>query len=142
MIDEYVNDPNLMKRLDAISRKRTGDPDAAQELTQETLCAMLETNYKHIGQFLHEFRRISLNVWKREKCRQAKTVDIEIDNITAEAEVDVDQVIDRLPQPEQKIARLSYRGYTRKEITKTCHISERDLSVYRNQIRVSVEAML
>jgi len=142
MIDQFVNDPNIMKHLDAISRRRTGDPDAAEELTQETLLEMIEENYKHIGQFLHEFRRISLNVWKREKRRQDKIANVDIETLTYNTPVDVDQVIDRLPPTQREIARLSYSGYTRREIAHSLHISQRDLGTVRNQIKVNVEAML
>lgn len=140
MIEEYMT-PEILDQLDRISRWKTDNPDTAQELTQETLANMLETNYQHIGQFLHNYRKINARLWKAEQRRRARLVDLETE-ATAETPSDVDSAIKQLSPGVRHIARLSYAGYTRIEITKRKHISERDLSRKRNQIKAELEALI
>lgn len=139
MIDDYMT-PEILKHLDAISRRKTNDPDAVQELTQECLSQMLEVNYKHIGHFLHEFRRISKNIAQNEARRQ-KNLNMEMETET-EPPADVDGVIKQLSRPVRKIARLSYRGYNQREIAQALHISSKTLIKQRSQIKTEIEALI
>ena len=137
MINDYIT-PETLKHLDAISRRKTDNPEMVQELTQETLSEMLETNFKHFGQFLHNYRKINVKLWRREQ-RQQECLELS-ESIPARTDSGVDQVISQLSEPE--IARMSYNGSTRREIARTLHISQRDLGKARNQIKAELHSLI
>ena len=139
MIKDFISSPKALQRLNHISGKYT---DEAQDLTQETLLEMLETgkHYKHIGQFLHDYKRIAWNIARREKRRKEKTHSLNTDTLAHSTPPDVDAVIN--PPQLAKIARWSYEGMSTTQIARKAHISKTTLTRQRQTLKTTLEAML